>query len=292
MAERITGHTELIGLMAYPIRHSSSPAMHNEAFAYLGLDYAYLAFEVDNSTLEDAVKGIRALKMVGSNVSMPNKTVVGQYLDKLSPVAELCGAVNTIVNENGVLTGHITAGIGFMQALKDNDIDVIGKKMTIAGAGGAATAIEIQAALDGVKEISIVNIHDKFWANAEETVKKINERTNCKATLYDLEETEKLREEMADSYIFVIGTGVGMKPLEGMSVVPDKSFFRPELIVVDVPYSPLETTMRKMAKEVGCKTMNGLGMMLFQGAAAFKLWTGKDMPIEHMKEVLNIRYDD
>lgn len=292
MAERITGHTELIGLMAYPIRHSSSPAMHNEAFAYLGLDYAYLAFEVDNSTLEDAVKGIRALKMVGSNVSMPNKTVVGQYLDKLSTAAELCGAVNTIVNENGVLTGHITDGIGFMQALKDNDIDVIGKKMTIAGAGGAATAIEIQAALDGVKEISIFNIHDKFWANAEETVKKINERTNCKATLYDLDDKEKLREEMADSYIFVNGTGVGMKPLEGMSVVPDKSFFRPELIVVDVPYSPLETTMRKMAKEVGCKTMNGLGMMLFQGAAAFKLWTGKDMPIEHMKEVLNIRYDD
>ena len=134
MAERITGHTELIGLMAYPIRHSSSPAMHNEAFAYLGLDYAYLAFEVDNNTLEDAVKGIRALKLVGSNVSMPNKTVVGQYLDKLSPAAELCGAVNTIVNENGVLTGHITDGIGFMQALKDNDIDVIGKKMTIAGA--------------------------------------------------------------------------------------------------------------------------------------------------------------
>ena len=164
--------------------------------------------------------------------------------------------------------------------------------MTIAGAGGAATAIEIQAALDGVNEISIFNIHDKFWENAEETVRKINEKTDCKATLYDLDDKEKLREEMADSYIFVNGTGVGMKPLEGMSVVPDKSFFRPELIVIDVPYSPLETKMRSMAKEVGCKTMNGLGMMLFQGAAAFKLWTGKDMPIEHMKEVLNIRYDD
>ena len=174
MAERITGHTELIGLMAYPIRHSSSPAMHNEAFATLGLDYAYLAFEVDNSTLEDAIKGLRALKMVGSNVSMPNKTVVGQYLDELSPAAEMCGAVNTIVNDNGKLIGHITDGIGFMQALKDNDIDVIGKKMTICGAGGAATAIEIQAALDGVKEISIFNIHDKFWDNAVETVKKIN----------------------------------------------------------------------------------------------------------------------
>ena len=292
MSERITGHTELIGLMAYPIRHSSSPAMQNEAFAKLGYDYAYLAFEVGADEIEDAVNAIRTLKMRGSNVSMPNKTLVGKYLDELSPAAELCGAVNTIVNDNGKLIGHITDGIGFMQALKDNDIDVIGKKMTIAGAGGAATAIEIQAALDGVKEISIFNIHDKFWANAEETVKKINERTNCKATLYDLDDKEKLREEMADSYIFVNGTGVGMKPLEGRSVVPDKSFFRPELIVVDVPYSPLETTMRKMAKEVGCKTMNGLGMMLFQGAAAFKLWTGKDMPIEHMKEVLNIRYDD
>ena len=129
MTERITGHTELIGLMAYPIRHSSSPAMHNEAFATLGLDYAYLAFEVDNSTLEDAVKGLRALKMVGSNVSMPNKTVVGQYLDELSPAAQMCGAVNTIVNDNGKLIGHITDGIGYMQSLKDNNIDVIGKKL-------------------------------------------------------------------------------------------------------------------------------------------------------------------
>ncbi|GCA67827.1 shikimate dehydrogenase (NADP(+)) [Mediterraneibacter butyricigenes] len=290
MAERITGHTELIGLMAYPIRHSSSPAMHNEAFAYLGLDYAYLAFEVDNDTLEDAVKGLRALKMVGSNVSMPNKTVVHKYLDELSPAAELCGAVNTIVNDNGKLIGHITDGIGYMKALKDNDIDVIGKKMTIVGAGGAATAIEVQAALDGVAEMSIFNVRDKFWANAEETVKKINERTNCKVTLYDLADLDKLKEEIADSYLFANATGMGMKPLEGQTYIPDKSFFRPDLIVTDVVYAPRETAMLKMAKEVGCKTMNGLGMMLFQGAAAFEMWTGKEMPIEHMKEVLDIKY--
>ena len=290
MAERITGHTELIGLMAYPIRHSSSPAMHNEAFAYLGLDYAYLAFEVDNDTLEDAVKGLRALKMVGSNVSMPNKTVVHKYLDELSPAAELCGAVNTIVNDNGKLIGHITDGIGYMKALKDNDIDVIGKKMTIVGAGGAATAIEVQAALDGVAEMSIFNVRDKFWANAEETVKKINERTNCKVTLYDLADLDKLKEGIADSYLFANATGMGMKPLEGQTYIPDKSFFRPDLIVTDVVYAPRETAMLKMAKEVGCKTMNGLGMMLFQGAAAFEMWTGKEMPIEHMKEVLDIKY--
>lgn len=288
MEKRITGHTELIGLMAYPIRHSSSPAMHNEAFRTLGYDYAYLAFEVDNDSLEDAVKGLRALKLRGSNVSMPNKTVIHKYLDEVSPAAQLCGAVNTVVNDNGKLVGHITDGIGYMQSLKEEGIDIIGKKMTIVGAGGAATAIEIQAALDGVKEISIFNIRDKFWDNAVETVKKINENTSCKAKLYDLAELDKLKEEIEDSYIFVNATGMGMKPLEGQTYIPDKSFFRPDLIVTDVVYSPRETEMLRMAKEVGCKTMNGLGMMLFQGSAAFELWTGEPMPIDHMKEFLGI----
>lgn len=292
MAERIDGHTELVGLMAYPIRHSSSPAMQNEAFAKLGYNLAYLAFEIGADEIEDAVKAIRTLKMRGSNVSMPNKTLVGQYLDELSPAAQMCGAVNTIVNKDGHLVGHITDGIGFMASLKDNDIDPIGKKMTIVGCGGAATAIEIQAALDGVAELSIFNIKDNFFERGIETVKKINEQTNCKATLYDLADLDQLKKEMDESYIFVNATGAGMKPLEDVSVVPDKSFFRPELIVVDVPYSPLETKMRKMAKEVGCKTMNGLGMMLFQGSAAFELWTGTPMPIEHMKKILNISYED
>ena len=289
MEKRITGHTELIGLMAYPIRHSSSPAMHNAAFAKLGLDYAYLAFEVDNDSLEGAVQGIRSLKLVGSNVSMPNKTAVHKYLDKLSPAAEMCGAVNTIVNEDGVLTGHITDGTGYMMSLKDNGVDVIGKKMTIVGAGGAATAIEIQAALDGVTEISIFNRKDEFWANAEETVRKINEKTNCKAQLFDLADLDKLKEEIASSYLFTNATGMGMKPLEGQTYIPDKSFLRPDLIVSDVVYYPRETELLRMAKEVGCKTMNGLGMMLFQGAAAFKMWTGEDMPIEYMKEKLDIK---
>jgi shikimate dehydrogenase len=290
MAERITGHTELIGLIAYPIRHSSSPRMHNEAFAKLGLDYAYLAFEVDNSTLEDTIKGFRAMKVRGSNVSMPNKTVVHKYLDKLSPAAELCGAVNTIVNDNGVLTGHITDGMGYMAALKDAGIDIIGKKMTIVGAGGAATAIEIQAALDGVAELSIFNIKDSFWERAQKTVKDINEKTNCKATIYDLADLDALKREIESSFIFTNATGMGMKPLEGQTYIPDKSFFRPDLIVIDIVYSPTETAMLKLAKEVGCKTMNGLGMMLFQGAAAFELWTEQPMPVEYIKEVMNIKY--
>jgi shikimate dehydrogenase len=288
MAQKITGYTELIGLLAYPIRHSSSPAMQNEALSKLGLDYAYLAFEVDNDSLEDAIKGFRALKLKGANVSMPNKTVVHKYLDDLSPAAKLCGAVNTIVNKDGVLTGHITDGIGYMESLRDNQINIKGKKITVAGAGGAATAIQIQAALDGVKEISIFNIKDKFWENAEETVRKINSNTDCTATLYDLADMDKLKKEIEDSYLFANATGMGMKPLEGQTYIPDKSFFRPDLIVTDVVYYPRETALLKMAKEAGCKTMNGLGMMLFQGSAAFELWMGQPMPIEHMKKILEI----
>ena len=290
MAERITGHTELIGLMAYPIRHSSSPAMQNEAFAKMGFDYAYLAFEVDNDNLEDAIRSIRALKMRGSNVSMPNKTVVHKYLDHLSPAAELTGAVNTIANDDGVLTGHITDGTGFMAALRDNAIDVIGKKMTIVGAGGAATAIEIQAALDGVAQISVFNRKDEFWERAQRNVDVINEKTDCRAELFDLDDLEILKAEIADSCLFVNATGMGMKPLEGKTYIPDASYLRPDLIVADVVYSPAETALLKMAKQVGCKCMNGFGMMLFQGSAAFELWTGKPMPIEYMKETLGIKY--
>ena len=284
MAERITGHTELIGLMAYPIRHSSSPAMHNEAFAYLGLDYAYLAFEVDNSTLEDAVKGIRALKMVGSNVSMPNKTVVGQYLDKLSPAAELCGAVNTIVNEDGVLTGHITDGIGFMQALKDNDIDVIGKKMTIAGAGGAATAIQVQLALDGASEVAIFNIDDEFYARAESTKEKLATRCpECKVTVEHLEDKEALAAAVNNADIVINATIMGMKPHEDVTLI-DKSLFRKDLVVADTVYNPEKTKMILEAEEAGCQAIGGKGMLLYQGVVNYSLFTGKDFPIEEYQK--------
>lgn len=289
MAERVTGHTELIGLLAYPIRHSSSPAMQNEAFAKTGFDYVYTAFEVDNDSLEDAVRGVRALKMRGCNVSMPNKTVIGQYLDELSPAARLCGAVNTVVNEGGVLTGHNTDGIGAMAALADAGVNPVGKKITIVGAGGAATAIEIQAALDGVTEISIFNRRDSFWERAEHNRDVINNQTKCRAELYDLADLDLLKAEMADSYLFINATGVGMKPLEGQTYLPDASFLRPELIVMDVVYSPRETALLKLAREVGCKCMNGMGMMLFQGSAAFEFWTGQPMPIDYMKEYLEIK---
>jgi len=163
ITERVTGHTELIGLIAYPIRHSMSPTMHNEAFKKLGLDYVYVCFEVDNSTLKDTVQGLRAMKVRGWNVSMPNKVAITQYLDNLSPVSQIVGACNTVVNDNGILTGTITDGTGAMQSLSEEGVDYVGKKMTVIGAGGAATAIEVQAALDGVRELTIFNVKDKFF---------------------------------------------------------------------------------------------------------------------------------
>ncbi|GKU83263.1 shikimate dehydrogenase [Niallia sp. NCCP-28] len=286
MAERISGKTKLIGLLGTPISHSKSPKMHNEAFAKLGLDYVYLAFDVNNEQLPAVIEGYRALNIRGSNVTMPNKTIVHNYLDKLSPAAEMVGAVNTIVNDNGILTGHITDGTGYMRALKEAGINIIGKKMTIAGAGGAATAICIQAALDGVAEISIFNKKDENYSRAEKTVHEINEKTNCKANLFDLDDIESLRAEIADSVIFTNGTSVGMKPMEGQCVIPDPSMLRSDLIVSDVIYMPEKTKLLDMADAQGCRTINGLGMMLWQGAKAFELWTGKEMPVDYIKEIL------
>lgn len=289
MEKRITGQTELIGLIATPIRHSKSPTMHNAAFQKLGLDYAYLVFEVGEKELKDTIAGFRAMKVRGWNVSMPNKTIIGQYLDHITPVAKLCGAINTVINDDGVLTGTITDGTGYMRSLKDENIDIIGKKITIVGAGGAATAICIQAALDGVKEISIFNRDDEFYQRGEMNVKNINKYTKCHATLYHLEDHEALKREIADSVLFINATNVGMNPLEDQMILPSINYLNKDIIVSDVIYMPEKTLLLKEAEKIGCQTINGIGMMLYQGAEAFKLWTGHDMPIDHVKKVLNIQ---
>lgn len=286
MPQRITGHTELIGLIANPIRHSKSPMMHNTAFEALGLDYAYLVFEVDQSTLKTAVEGLRALGVRGFNVSMPNKGPIMQYLDEILPAGRLCQAVNTVVNENGRLIGTSTDGEGYMMACKDQGIDIIGKKITLLGAGGAATAIAMQAGLDGVGEIAIFNRDDAFWPRAVENVEKLNTQTACRATVHRLEDTETLRRELADSVLLVNATSVGFGDQRGLCPIPDASLLRPELVVTDVIYSPEKTPLLEMAESLGCKTMNGIGMMIYQGAAAFKMWTGQDMPVDAVKAVL------
>lgn len=286
MVQRITGKTELIGLIANPIRTSKSPMMHNTAFEALGLDLVYMVFEVDNSNLQQAVEGLRALGAVGFNVSMPNKTEVMKYLDEITPEARMCGAVNTVVNRGGRLCGTNTDGKGFMLACAEKGFDIIGKKITLIGAGGAATAISMQAALDGVAEISIFNGNDRFMPAAIANADKINAGTSCKAAAFCLEDTDALRREIESSVLLVNATGCGFGVPAGPCLIPDASYLRPDLKVVDIIYSPEKTHLLEMAEEVGCENMNGVRMMLHQGAAAFKLWTGKDMPFGAVEAAL------
>ncbi|MFC2800264.1 MAG: quinate/shikimate dehydrogenase, partial [Anaeroglobus sp.] len=220
------------------------------------------------------------------NVSMPNKGPITQYLDKLSPVSQIVGACNTVVNDNGILTGTITDGTGAMRSLKEEGVEYVGKKITIVGAGGAATAILVQAALDGVREIAVFNRRDEFFPKAEKVVAQLNEQTECKVTLYDLADHASLKRELDSSDIYIDGTSCGMKPLEGVVAIPDKSYLHKELVVMDTVYAPRQTELMRWADEVGCKNFNGLGMMLYQGAEAFKLWTGKDMPVDFIRDVL------
>lgn len=281
---QITGHTKLTGLLGSPVAHSISPMMHNEAFQQLGLDYAYLAFDVGTDKLEKAVDGLRALNIRGFNLTMPDKNLMCSLCDKLSLASEISGAVNTVVNDNGVLTGYTTDGIGYMRAAKDAGHDLIGKKMTLLGAGGAATAILVQAALDGLSEISVFSIHDEFFPRAEKIVADLNERTNCKVRLYDFDDESVLRREIADSALLTNGTSVGMLPNADRSIITDPSMFHKDLAVSDVIYNPKETLLLKLAREAGCDTFNGLYMLMYQGAESFKLWTGQDMPIPIIKE--------
>jgi shikimate dehydrogenase len=285
--ERIDGHTILIGLMAHPIRHSMSPTMHNNAFAKLGLNFAYLAFEIDGDHLAAGVEAIRTLDMRGSNISMPNKQKILPLLDQLSPAAKLAGAVNTVVNDHGVLTGYTTDGTGFMKALEDEGLDIRGKKMVLTGAGGAGTPIAIQAALDGVAEIAIFNKQDSHWEQAKKNVAIINEQTKGHASLHRLEDQADFKQELATADIYCDATGVGMKPLEDKTLVEDPSWLHQDMIVFDTVYAPRTTKLMKVAKAANVKhVLNGLGMMLEQGAEAFKLWTGKEMPVEYIRQLL------
>ena len=285
MEGRISGHTGLVALIGSPVGHSGSPAMHNYSFQRLGLDYAYVAFDVKVEETKAAIEAMRTLKIRGYNVTMPCKMEAAKYVDALSPAAQIIGAVNTIVNDDGKLTGYITDGEGFVNNLKDHGIDIRGKKITVAGGGGAATAIQVQCALDGAREISIFNIKDAFFVRTLQTAEKIKKAVpEIVVNVYDIADTERMTEEITSSDIFANATIVGMKPMENESVVKDLAAFRPGLVVCDAVYNPEETRLLREAKEAGCTCVGGKGMLLWQGVAAFKLYTGMDMPVEEVKE--------
>lgn len=287
MEKRISGTTGLLALIGSPVGHSGSPAMYNYSFEQLGLDYAYLAFDVKIPEVADAMQAIRTFRMRGCNVTMPCKTEVVKHMDELSDAARIIGAVNTIVNEDGRLIGHNTDGLGFVENLRDHGVDIAGKKITVAGGGGAATAIQVQCALSGAREISIFNIKDDFFQRTLETAEKIRKSCpECVVNVYDIADQTKMKEEMQSSDIFANATIVGMKPMENESVVKDITSFREGLVVCDAVYNPKETKLLREAKEAGCTCISGEGMLVWQGVAAFKLYTGKDMPVEGVKKLL------
>lgn len=284
MSNHITGHTGLLALLGSPVAHSISPAMHNEACNALDLDYTYLAFDVPEDKMPEAVEGFRTLGVRGWNITMPGKNIMCRLADRVSKASEISGSCNTIVNDGGVLTAYTTDGIGFMKACQEAGFDPVGRNMTLLGAGGAATAILVQAALDGVKSINVFNIRDAFYPRAEEIAHQLNEETDCKVTVHDFADLQALEDSIANSQILVNGTSVGMAPHEDSCPLPDLGVLRPDLFVFDVIYNPRETRLLQAAREAGCQTANGLYMLLYQGAASFKLWTGQDMPVDLIKE--------
>lgn len=281
----ITGHTCLTALLGSPVSHSISPLMHNEAFRLLGLDYVYLCFDVNEETLPAAVSGLRACGVRGFNLTMPCKNKIIDFLDDLSPAARLIGAVNTVVNENGHLIGHNTDGIGYMYAVTDAGHNILGKTITVMGAGGAATAICAQAALDGVKKINIfARKTSRFYSRMKQLADNINALGSCEALLFDNADLSSLRLAVNESALLLNATSVGMAPDTDATILPDTSILRPELIVSDVIYNPRETRFLREAKEAGCAVFNGMYMLLYQGAEAFRLWTGQAMPVAEIKK--------
>ena len=286
MERRINGHTRLYALIGSPVGHSGSPAMYNYSFEKLGIDAAYLAFDIPLEKTKDAIDAFRTLNVGGFNITMPNKTAAAQLVDRLSPAAELVGACNTVVvEEDKTMTGHITDGIGFVRNLKEHGVDVKGKKMVVLGAGGAATALTVQCALDGAASIAIFNPDDPFLDRAKRTAEKLaKEVPDCKVSVYCLDDQDKLREEIANADILANGTLAGMKPHDDITLV-DKSMFHKDLVVADCVYNPAETRMVKEAKEAGVKlAVGGKGMLLWQGAASYKLYTGLEMPTDEYQK--------
>lgn len=281
----ISDGSKLTALLGSPVAHSISPAMHNEAFKQLGLDFVYLAFDVQENELPSAVSKLKDIGIRGFNLTMPNKNKIVELVDKLSPVATLIGAVNTVVNDGGILTGYNTDGVGFMESLRDTDFDVAGKEITILGNGGAATAIIAQAALDGATKINIFSRPQSRFAKRTTTLADaVNQTTHAQVECFDISDVTQLKKALANSSLLVNATSVGMAPNIDASPISDASLFHQDLLVADIIYEPKMTKFLQSASKNGCKTCNGLYMLLHQGAEAFTLFTGRKMPIELIRE--------
>ena len=282
---KIDGYTRLAAVVANPIKHSISPFIHNSAFEATNTNGVYLAWEVDEAELAETVANIRRYQMYGINLSMPYKEQVIPYLDQLSEEACLIGAVNTVVNREGTLIGYNTDGKGFFKSLPSFKIS--GKRMVLLGAGGAAKAILAQAILDGVSQISVF-VRSSSMEKTRPYLEKIQNATGFRVDLFALEDIQELQDSITQADLLVNATSVGMdgssQPIPTSIVLPEK------LMVADVIYQPFETPFLKWARNQGNQSINGLGMLLYQAAEAFELWTGKEMPTNQIWELLKQKY--
>ena len=282
---KIDGYTRLAAVVANPIKHSISPFIHNSAFEATNTNGVYLAWEVGATDLAETVANIRRYQMYGINLSMPYKEQVIPYLDQLSEEACLIGAVNTVVNREGTLIGYNTDGKGFFKSLPSFKISR--KRLVLLGAGGAAKAILAQAILDGVSQISVF-VRSSSMGKTRPYLEKIQNATEFRVDLFALEDVQDLQDSITQADLLVNATSVGMdgssQPIPTSIVLPEK------LLVADVIYQPFETPFLKWAKEQGNQSINGLGMLLYQAAEAFELWTGKEMPTDQIWELLKQKY--
>lgn len=274
----ITGKTRACGVIGDPINHSLSPIIQNAAFEAVDLNFVFLAYKVKTSGLEDAVNGARALNIRGLNVTMPHKTRIIDFLDRIDLSAQIIKSVNTVLNKENLLFGFNTDGVGALRALKENGVEPKGRKVLLLGAGGAARAIAYTLAKEA-DELVVLNRTVKSSHN----LAKLLEKTVGKKVVAGSLSISDIQRNLQDSDILINATSVGMKPKPQESPVPIK-LLRRDLSVMDIVYNPIETRLIKDAKSMGAVVIGGIEMLIYQGAASFEIWTGKSAPIQVMKK--------
>ena len=274
----ISGKTRVCGVIGDPIGHTLSPTIHNAAFNHLGLDFVFLAFHVKVAELENAMRGMRGLGIHGLNVTMPHKSAVIGFLDKVDFTVRFLGSANTILNRDGKLSGFSTDGVGALKALLENGVDPSGKKVLLLGAGGAAKAIAFMF----VPEVGELTILNRSAEKAQELAETLGHMFNQKVVGGALS-PHSIKMNLRDSDVLINATSVGMKPNLSQSLVSPE-WLRSDLAVMDIVYNPVETKLAKDAKAAGAKVINGVEMLIYQGAASLEIWTGKSAPIEVMRK--------
>ncbi|MDR0199609.1 MAG: shikimate dehydrogenase [Streptococcaceae bacterium] len=288
----INGYTRLAAVVANPIKHSLSPFIHNRAFELTAENGVYVAWELNeddptdkkDTALAQALVNIRLLNMYGVNLSMPYKQLAMWYVNDLSESAKLIGAINTIVNDHGQLIGHNTDGTGFWRAAEESNFYVAGQEIVILGGGGAAIAIVAEAALRGAGAIHVYARRSASFEPLAEKLAKLQELTHVTISLTDIADERQLQKTLLTARFLANATSVGMDGLG--SPVSESLTIHPETLVMDVIYKVEKTPFLSWAESQGAKTANGVGMLLYQAAAAFKLWTGKDMPTKQIEREL------